>query len=116
MGEEGGEKTEEPTPKRLREARKKRRGGDEPRPRRGRVYLGIFASLSFQAAAWITGLILYMRTAFAGATSTSGSVQVHLVQALDALRAALIAPLVAAFALAIAGVSCRRGGCSASRR
>src|SRR5215207_5419668 len=72
------------------------------------VYLAIFSVITFSAGGWITGLIVYLRTSFSTAHQPGG-VSAHLLRALDALKDATLAPLVAATALAV-GVGFMQSG------
>ena len=109
MSEQGGEKTEEPTPKRLREARKK---GEVALSRDligAGIYLVMFATLSFTAGTWVTRLVLYMHTVFKVA-HRPGAMAAHAAWAFEALREATLAPLVAAMAIALALGFMQTGG------
>ena len=100
MSEQGGEKTEEPTPKRLREARKRGEVAMSRDMIGAGIYLAVFATLSFTAGAWVTRLVAYMHTVFAVAHKP-GAMGAHGGWAFQALFDATLAPLVAAMALAI---------------
>jgi flagellar biosynthetic protein FlhB len=100
VSEQGGEKTEEPTPKRLREARKKGEVAMSRDMIGAGIYLAIFATVSFTAGAWVTRLVVYMHTVFMVAHKP-GTVAAHAGWAFQALRDATLAPLVAAMAMAI---------------
>jgi flagellar biosynthesis protein FlhB len=100
VSEQGGEKTEEPTPKRLREARKR---GEVAMSRDligAGVYLAVFATISFGAATWVWRLVVYLHTVFSVAHKP-GAMAAHAGWAFQALRDATLAPLVAAMAIAI---------------
>jgi flagellar biosynthetic protein FlhB len=109
VSEQGGEKTEEPTPKRLREARKR---GEVAMSRDlvgAGIYLVIFATLSFTAGTWVTRLVVYFQQVFQVA-HRPGGMAAHGGWALQALRDATLAPLVAAMVMAIALGFLQTGG------
>jgi flagellar biosynthesis protein FlhB len=94
------DKTEEPTPKRLRQARE---DGDIAMSRDAMgaaVYLAIFATVSMGAATTVTKLMGYMRISFETATGPF-LVNRHLVRMLMAMADALKTPLLAAFVVAL---------------
>jgi flagellar biosynthetic protein FlhB len=100
VAEQGGEKTEEPTPKRLREARKRGEVAMSRDVIGAGVYLAVFAAVSFSAGPWLNRLVLYMQTVFKVAHK-QGLMAAHGAWALQALKDATLAPLVAAMAMAV---------------
>lgn len=109
MAESSGEKTEEPTHKRLQEARRKGQVAQSRELTAGAVFIVIFSVISFGAASWFSHLLIYMRTAFAQANRGPGAA-VGLVQGLSALQDAILKPLVAAMVAAIAIGFLQTGG------
>ncbi|HEY0708542.1 MAG TPA: EscU/YscU/HrcU family type III secretion system export apparatus switch protein [Polyangia bacterium] len=106
---EGGEKTEEPTSKRLEEARKKGQIAVSKDLTAGAVFIVLFATLAMTAGGWMVGLLSYFKTSFALA-GQGGSVNPHLWRGLEAMGNALSAPLFGAFAAAIAVGFLQTGG------
>lgn len=103
MAEEksSGEKTEEPTTRRLEEARRRGEVAQSRDLTGAAVFLTIFGVLSYNAASWTTGLIVYMRSVFELAARPN-ALPWHLQRALSALYDALLPPLLAALAVALA--------------
>lgn len=96
-----GEKTEEPTPKRLEEARKRGEVALSRDLLGAGVFLTIFAVLTFNAAWWTTALIAYMRSAFS-LIGRPDALPWHIARARSALSDALLPPLLAAVVVAVA--------------
>ena len=102
MAEEpSGEKTEEPTPRRLDEARRKGEVAVSRDLIGAAVFLVIFGVLSFNARSWTTGLVVYMRSVFELAARPD-ALSWHLSRALVAMTDALAPPLLAALVVAVA--------------
>jgi flagellar biosynthetic protein FlhB len=106
---EGGEKTEEPTSKRLEEARKKGQIAVSKDLTAGAVFIVVFATVALTAGDWLVGLIGYFKKAFELA-GQRGSVTPHLWRGLEAMTAALAAPLFGAVAVAVAVGFLQTGG------
>ncbi len=100
MAESAGEKTEEPSHKRLTDARKKGQVAMSRDLTGGVVFIAIFMVLSVSAEGWIGGLLAHMKTALEVAASEK-TVVPQLTRGLMALRNALVAPLIAAVVAAI---------------
>ena len=100
MSESSGEKTEEPTQKRLNEARKKGQVGMSRDLTGGTVFVALFMVLSINAESWVAGLLAHMKKAMEMAT-VEVTVIPQLTRGLLALKAALVAPLVSAMIAAI---------------
>jgi flagellar biosynthetic protein FlhB len=100
MAESSGEKTEEPTHKRLTEARKKGQVAMSRDMTGGMVFITIFMVLSLSAGGWLGGLLAHMKTGLEMAASEL-TVVPQLKRGLQALQDALLVPLVAAMAAAI---------------
>jgi flagellar biosynthesis protein FlhB len=102
------DKSEEPTPKRLRQARE---DGDIAMSRDAMgaaVYLAIFATVSMNGAEMLVKLMAYMRTSFEMATGPF-MVNRELVRMLNALVDALKLPMATAFVVAL-GVGFMQSG------
>jgi flagellar biosynthesis protein FlhB len=99
--EKQGEKTEEPTTRRLEEARRRGEVAQSRDLVGAAVFLTIFAVLTFNAASWTTGLIVYMRSVFS-LIARPDALTWHMSRALTAMSDALLPPLLAALAVAVA--------------
>ena len=106
---EAGEKTEEPTAKRLDEARRQGRVAVSKDLTSAVVFIVIFAILSMSAEGWFAGLLGYFKRALEVANQ-GGPVTPHLWRGVQALWDALKAPLVFAFAAVLAVGLLQTGG------
>jgi flagellar biosynthetic protein FlhB len=109
MAESAGEKTEEPTEKRKRDSRKKGQVAMSRDLTGGVVFIAVFAVLSLGASTWWAGLLAHMRAALQVAAHET-TVVPQLKRGLYAFTDALIMPLTAAFAVAIAIGFMQSGG------
>jgi flagellar biosynthesis protein FlhB len=109
MAESSGEKTEEPTHKRLTDARKKGQVAMSRDMTAAGVFVALFMALSLTAGSWVGGLLAHMKTALEMATSEP-TVVPQLKRGLAAMQGALLAPLIAAMAAAIALGFLQSGG------
>jgi flagellar biosynthesis protein FlhB len=100
MSESSGEKTEEPTHKRLTEARRKGQVAMSRDMTGGTVFIAIFMVLSLTAGGWLAGLLAHMTTTL-DMSARETAVVPQLKRGLQALQDALLAPLVAAMVAAI---------------
>jgi flagellar biosynthetic protein FlhB len=109
MAESAGEKTEEPTHKRLTDARKKGQVAMSRDLTGGVVFIALFMVLSMTAGGWVGGLLAHMKTGLEQATKET-TVIPQLMRGLSAMRDALMAPLIAAMVGAIAIGFMQTGG------
>jgi flagellar biosynthesis protein FlhB len=100
MAESSGEKTEEPTHKRLTDARKKGQVAMSRDMTAAAVFIALFMVLSLSAESWVGGLLAHMKTALEMATSEP-TVVPQLKRGLAAMKDALMAPLISAVVAAI---------------
>jgi flagellar biosynthetic protein FlhB len=109
MAEQAGEKTEEPTEKRLSDSRKKGQVAMSRDLTAGTVFIALFGVLYLTADSWFAGLLAHMKTALEMAPRET-SVIPQLKRALMALQNALMAPLIAAMVAAMAIGFLQTGG------
>ena len=109
MSESSGEKTEEPTDKRLNDSRKKGQVAMSRDLTGGAVFIALFGVLYLTADTWLAGLLAHMKTALELAPSETSFIP-QVQRGLVALQNALLAPLVAAMAAAIAIGFAQSGG------
>ena len=104
-----GDKTEEPSQKKIDEARKKGQVAVSRDLGSGVVFIVIFVAVAMTAAKWNAGLIGYFKTSIGLATQPD-SVTPALVRGLMAMLDACIVPLCAGFITAIAIGFMQTGG------
>jgi flagellar biosynthesis protein FlhB len=104
------EKTEEPTPRKLEEARRKGQVAVSRDLGAGAVFIAIFVCLSVTGMSWLTELIRYFKTSFMTAMSEGASSTAHLARGLVAMIDVLKAPLAAGFIVAIGLGFAQTGG------
>jgi flagellar biosynthetic protein FlhB len=109
MSDESGEKTEEPSEKKIQDARRKGQVANSKDMTAGGVFIAVFVTLSLSAGSWFTALISLFRRSFMTAHQ-GGSVTQHLAEGLSALAAVTVAPLVAGVVAAIALGFMQTGG------
>src|SRR5688572_14597266 len=109
MSDDSGEKTEEPSDKKIQDARKKGQVAMSKDLVAGGVFIAVFVSLSLSAGTWVTGLLTYFRISLQAA-SEPGPINQHLFRGLSAMSDVILAPLLAGFVLAIALGFMQTGG------
>ncbi|HEY0713541.1 MAG TPA: EscU/YscU/HrcU family type III secretion system export apparatus switch protein, partial [Polyangia bacterium] len=95
--------------KRLEEARRKGQIAVSKDLTAGAIFIVIFATIALTAGEWMVGLLGYFKQAFQLAAQ-GGSVNPHLWRGLEAMTAALKAPLFGAFAVALVVGFLQTGG------
>jgi flagellar biosynthesis protein FlhB len=110
MAEETGEKTEEPTPKRLLEARRRGEVAHSRDLAGAVVFAGVFAALTLGASSTIARAVAYLREALAGATRAPALLGAGGQRALEAARDLLLMPLAVALVAALAVGLLQTGG------
>ncbi len=109
MAESSGEKTEQPTDKKKRDARKKGQVAMSRDLTGGTVFIALFTVLSINAESWFAGLLAHMRAALQVAARET-LVFPQLKRGLFAFINAMVAPLVAAMAAAVGIGFMQNGG------
>jgi flagellar biosynthetic protein FlhB len=109
MGDDSGEKTEEPSDKKIQDARKKGQVANSKDMTAGGVFIAVFVALSLSAGSWIATLIAYFRTSMLTAHQP-GPVTAHLARGLQTMTGVIAAPLLAAVVAAIALGFMQTGG------
>jgi type III secretion protein U len=110
MAEEAGEKTEEPTPKRVLEARRRGEVAQSRDLAGAVVFAAVFGALAVGAPSAIARLVGYLRTALAGAARAPALPGPGGQRALEAARDLLLAPLAVALVAALAIGLMQTGG------